>query len=376
LANAIVAAAQRLVDVDLVLDYTAASGPAYQTVLLQSQQPDSTLHLTVCGSGAQPAVEQGCLSHSTKGVMHNKLAAFSFVQTDASGGRAEVSFITSQNANNPAVDKGSGNAMWNNAILDVPLSRDHHPIYRSDAKYIETLLQRGNGTASDYSDYGDQHCSSADARSGHCQTRHERRDRTQHLETDFYPVSPGSPDTDVALLDRTGCKSGGTLDVAEDKWTGKRGLNLLAELKTLAQAGCHVNVLVRLGPGALEAAPDKHNIYGAIKHDVASHFTASYMCGPDSYNTTTDAASYIRHHSFHSKYWTFYDRTHGQVYTGSENWTGVALTDSDQSQLRVTHNRSIAEAYAANFADLNRARDGVITGSSSGQQTLPCPNHD
>lgn len=205
-AYAISSARQRGVDVKVIIDKASQSFKAYQ--ILEKSLNSASLCpegkcLVVCGRGVRNLKFSGaCIGRRNN---HNKF----FLFEKLINGESHVVVQTSSN-----MDIGN---KWNDLIQ----INENKNLYQSYLKYWQ--ISKKEKKMRSYT--------------------HIHRD--QHVEAYFFPRASGDPIIDI--LNRVDCSQGGSIRIAQSRFTKDRA-RVAKKLMDLKRQGCELDLLVALNP--------------------------------------------------------------------------------------------------------------------------------
>lgn len=301
-ASALARAQQRGVQVSLAIDGQGAGGV--------NADPDSAAMNILRNAGLTRLVFCGrtvdnsaCVANRSYSINHNKLFTFS-----ATGNMTDVAVIGSHNLTN------SQNANHNN-LLVVHQEPD---LYQHFVRYLGDLLAQRKNNNYYASANGYYRSPTSDARVFHS----PRADSSGGTGVD------ASTDLVVGRLRYiTRYEAGCSVEVAHAQFTGPR-VAVADELIRIARLGCQVRIVGGSG---------------------MTDYIRTHLAGRS--NVTVR-----RLDSLHSKYIVYRGNYNGSpgrqvVFTGSQNLTGPALRNHDETLIRV-EGADVAGSYRANFTTL------------------------
>ncbi|MFZ3592738.1 phospholipase D-like domain-containing protein [Streptomyces sp. BH104] len=324
--DALIAAHARGVAVQAILDSTAASMAPYQSLLGALGGDTSKASWVMnCGAG------RGCIGTRTLGTVdainHNKFLLLSSTQ-----GTANVVVQSSANLHNGR----DGTKGWNNALVLT----GNDGMYSAYNAYFDDLTSR---TANNnYYDTGRPPVASGNAKA-HFYPR---------AESNGQPYNDPSEDTVATVLDHVECFGNTKVGTADNHRTRIRvAMNIFSRpylaqrLAALDAEGCYVEVSQNYNPAsaleqqALSALLAKtSSVYGGV--------IARYYCQAD---PTWIHDKYLL---VEGKYYGVPDRK--LVWTGSHNWSGNSLRQSDETMLQL-EDPAVHDAYVANYNQVRAA---------------------
>ncbi|MFF4601801.1 phosphatidylserine/phosphatidylglycerophosphate/cardiolipin synthase family protein [Streptomyces sp. NPDC001339] len=321
--DALAAAHQRGVRVQAVFDDKAVGSAPYGRLVSELGTDTSAASWVMnCGKG------RGCIGTREMGgvhaINHNKFLLFSETR-----GTRNVVLQSSSNLN----DGRDGTKGWNNALVLT----GNDGIYRAYDAYFDDLAAREAN--SDYYTTGRRPVGSGQAKI-HFYPRAEQPGAN--------PYRDPSQDTVATILSNVRCTGNSSVGTPRDHRTRIRVSMtaisrpyLAQQLAQLDAQGCEVEVAQTYDPSSKLERESLENLlrpasgrYGGVR--------VGYYCKPT-------ASTWI-----HDKYLliegNYYNRPDRRiVWTGSHNWTGNSLRQSDETVLQL-EDSAVFGAYARNFA--------------------------
>lgn len=321
--NALIAAHQRGVNVQVIFDGRQTAEPLWPTLTAElGTNLSAASYALACPSG------RGCIGNRVLGsvdsINHNKFLLFS-----STGGAANVIVQSSANLHNGRDGLGG----WNNALVLVgnTAAYNYYSGYFDDLKgrvvnnnYYDTRTPLQAGSAKVFF-YPRREASGAD------------------------PYQNPAEDTVYTILNNVDCF--GNTTVGTQDGTHRTIIRvamsifsrdyLAKKLWDLDAAGCYVEVVETYHPGsALEVSAMKKLLARAGGYNGP---VVRYYCDTDSI-------------WIHSKYFEVEGVYYGKpdrkiVWTGSHNWSTNSLRQSDEAILQV-ENGAVFDAYTANFRQI------------------------
>jgi phosphatidylserine/phosphatidylglycerophosphate/cardiolipin synthase-like enzyme len=285
MANAMVAAQARGVDVRVVLDGHNAAYAAYTTLV----NGLGASHVTLCGTAANGS----CVG---TGINHSKY--FLFSQLD--DGSHDVVVQSSANLSNPMLEEHNNLVVVRN---DVPLHAGYLAVWEAQRLQHQNL------------------------------NFYHVVVGTQPVRTYFFPRQDA--DTVVSVLGNVVCTGGGKIRVAMAFFTDGR-VEVARKLAAKKAEGCDVRVLLRQ-----DSTTPGSSVLTALANGGVQHWKLTA--------TAAHATIHSKVLIIDSLYDTGTGPTPRKlVFTGSHNYTGPALTGNDEQLMRIDDATAFAK-YAENW---------------------------
>lgn len=308
MAQELAAAQKRGVHVQLVIDGKNDKKDPNDAVKLIKTLPD----VKFCKNGS----DLGCITTSTTGIMHAKLFTFTDT-TDPNGtARTNVSWFGS-----PNLTDESGTEQFNNAITVY----GDPVLFAGLNTYFADLYAKKHVNDNDYYDSG----------SG----------RGYYLAgaADVYasPEQEGETDTIASRLDDLTPDASCKLRIGMKSVTSKRP-KLVSLVEDFRKAGCQVWMVVSTDDnGDIDMNQGVYDDF--IKAGVHIHRISRL------------------HDKFFLAYGKYGSTYQARVYTGSQNWTGSALTENDEIFVKMAPESATSHPlYDGYYAHFNNAYDSGV----------------
>ncbi|MFI1176097.1 phosphatidylserine/phosphatidylglycerophosphate/cardiolipin synthase family protein [Streptomyces melanogenes] len=326
LPDALIAAHRRGVDVQAVFDEKAVSMAPYKSLLAELGGDTAKASWVMsCGAG------RGCVGTRALGTVdainHNKFLLLSETQG--------TPHVVVQSSANLHVGR-DGTKGWNNALVLA----GNEGIYAAYNGYFDDL--RARRANNDYYSTGRPPVASGNAKA-HFYPR---------AESNGAPYNDPSEDTVATVLDNVKCFGNSKYGTTDNHRTRIRvsmtifSRPYLADrLAELDAQGCYVEVSETYNP---DSALEKQSLETLLKKtsSVYGGVITKYYCQADS---TWIHDKYLL---VEGNYYNTPDRK--VLWTGSHNWSGNSLRQSDETMLQL-EDSAVFDSYVANFNQLRAA---------------------
>lgn len=323
-AKALVAAERRGVNVQILMDGDNETSLSPAVAIIKELRSVRFCSHDPAAHGGAVGADGACISTSDDGDLHVKM--FTFTQTTDPNGalRSNVSWFSSAN-----MTYASGLDQFNNAVTvygDTALTSGLNA-------YYSNLWNRRHYAGNDYYD--------SRSRRGY----YPARAATVYAS----PEGRGQTDTIVSRLNDLTPNARCQMQISMSFVTSARP-DLLQHVENAAAKGCRVSMVVGSSRGALRMPPE---VYKALlRAGVSLRRTAQV------------------HDKSFVVYGKFGRRYQYRVYTGSQNWSGSALTGNDEIFVKLAPESSSSHPLYDGFSQ--HFRDAWEAGSTCTATNYPC----